>query len=308
MSALYVYAVAPGTLDASEAHPPPGVAGARVTVERGGPLAALVSPLDGTDCDPSAIDERSRDVEWLGARAAEHDRVITWASDRGAVVPLPLFSLFRDAAGVRAMLERRGAELQRMLDAVAGAHEYTVRVYRIDAELAAVVAAHSPELAELARRVAAATPGQRYLLDRKLEQVRRTEIDRVADEVASTVFEKLSALARRAERDPIGGPGDAGVATGSAGGEAQGRAVLNASFLVDTRATDAFRAVLTQARQRHGAGTADSGSAGRGGGFRFEFTGPWPPYHFVRGSAGTVEPPGPSPAPEGTAAGARARP
>ena len=40
-----------------------------------------------------------------------HDRVLTWASDRGAVVPLPMFSLFSGADAVRAMLDARSGQL-----------------------------------------------------------------------------------------------------------------------------------------------------------------------------------------------------
>jgi hypothetical protein len=50
-----------------------------------------------------------------------------------------------------------------------------------------------------------------------------------------------------------------------------GTAVLNASFLLAHGHEEAFRGELTALVNEH-----------EPRGFRFEFTGPWPPYHFVR--------------------------
>ena len=46
--------------------------------------------------------------------------------------------------------------------------------------------------------------------------------------------------------------------------------VLNAAFLVAPDRLNAFQQTLTSLVERHGAH-----------GFRFDFTGPWPPYHFA---------------------------
>jgi len=50
-----------------------------------------------------------------------------------------------------------------------------------------------------------------------------------------------------------------------------GAAVLNASFLVAHDRLDDFRAAVTDFVRAHDQR-----------GFRVEFTGPWPPYHFTR--------------------------
>jgi gas vesicle protein GvpL/GvpF len=257
VTALYAYAVVPGALLSAGA--PEGIDGAAVLVERAGEVAALVSALDATAYAPETVGEKSQDVEWLAVRASAHDRVVTWASDHGPVIPLPIFSLFTDADSVRRTLRARGAELERVLSELGDGREYTVRVHRVDAELTGTLAALSPEVAHLEARAASATPGQRYLLDRKLEQLRQTEIDRVGRDVAGEVFDSLAARAARAVREPV-----------VAGGGAAGVAVLNASFLVPAAGLRGFRERVTGAIDRFGSR-----------GFRFEFTGPWAPYHFV---------------------------
>ncbi len=256
----YVYAVVDarsGVIDA-----PAGIEGAAVGLHADGEIAALVSGVDASVYAGPEVEARTADLEWLGPRARAHDAVVTWASDRGAVVPLPMFSLFRDAAGVTAMLRERRQSLERMLERVRGRQEYGVRLFRIDDALTAHLAEVSPRIAELERAAAAASPGQRYLLTRKLESERAEELRRVGSDVAQRSFDALTKHAAEAALDALPRRTLEGMA---------GTAVLNASFLLERDAAEPFRRELTSLVEEH-----------EPTGFRFEFTGPWPPYHFVQ--------------------------
>jgi gas vesicle protein GvpL/GvpF len=259
----YVYGVVPADLDLAGA--PPGIDDAPVTVERDSGLAALVSRLAASVYSPEEVEARTGDLQWLGPRAVAHDRVVTWASDTGAVVPLPMFSLFSDGARVRAMLRERAADLQSTLAKIAPGREYTLRLFRFDDALRGELGAVSQRIAELEAQAREADPGRRYLLQRKLDAERTAEVRRVGANVAREVYAALAARSLAAITDALPQPGE-GVA---------GTAVLNASFLVGRDALTPFREVLTHLATRYD-----------GHGFRFEFTGPWPPYHFVRGADG----------------------
>lgn len=258
----YVYGIVPA--QHPEPAAPDGIDEARVRLEpsEDGRLAALVSLLAGPDYTPAAIETRSGDVEWLSPRAVAHDRVLTWASDRGAVVPLPMFSLFSGRDAVREMLRDRGPQLESTMRRIADGREYALRVYRVDAELLDAIVPMSDRLGALAASAAAASPGQRYLLERKLETEKRAEMRAVTQRVVDEVVDALAARAIAVERSPIPRANDAEATRGTM--------VLNAAFLVGTSAFSAFQQALSDAvarRERQG--------------FRFDFTGPWPPYHFV---------------------------
>jgi hypothetical protein len=257
-----VYGVVDAGSDTSDA--PAGIDGANVRLQAHGDVAALVSILDGGVYAGPEVEARSADLEWLGPRARAHDLVVTWASDRGAVVPLPMFSLFRDDEGIRAMLQSRGESLARALAHVRGRKEFGVRLFRIDDALASNLGALSPRIAELERSAAAASPGQRYLLTRKLEAERAEELRRIGNDVAQGALDALSEHAAAAALDALPRRTLEGMA---------GTAVLNASFLLTRDAEEPFRRALTALIAEH-----------EPHGFRFEFTGPWPPYHFVRES------------------------
>src|SRR5688572_14743421 len=86
----YVYAVVPPATAVSVA--PAGIDDLPVELIAERDVAALVSRVDATTYG-AGIDDQIADVSWLAPRATAHDAVMTWASDVGPVVPLPLLSL-----------------------------------------------------------------------------------------------------------------------------------------------------------------------------------------------------------------------
>ncbi|MGH7619236.1 MAG: GvpL/GvpF family gas vesicle protein [Gemmatimonadaceae bacterium] len=260
----YVYGVVPASL--SPAAAPAGLDDADVRVEPlgdDGEPAALVSALDGDRYAPASLEKTSGEVEWLSPRALAHDRVLTWASDAGTVVPLPMFSLFSGPDAVRTMLRDRSAELTATLRRLARGREYALRVYRVDSELLGAMTTLSPRIAEIAASAAAASPGQRYLLERKLETEKKAELRSVTQALVDEIVTALAPQSLSSVQSPIPRLSDAGAA-------ARGVLVLNAAFFVAPRAMDGFQRTLTALVERHGTQ-----------GLRFDFTGPWPPYHFV---------------------------
>lgn len=224
-----------------------------------GGLAALASDVPAAAYTPDAITAQAGDATWLTPRAVAHDAIVTWASDRGPVVPLPMWVLYGDDARVTAMLRARGDALRAALDRVTGAREYGVRVSADASALAAAAESLDPALAALAREAAAAAPGQAYLLRRKLEEARRGARRDAAERIGRAVHDTLAPHAR--ETVPR-------VATQAT---PQPDVLLNAAYLVADDWLDPFRAALTMLVQRFGPS-----------GVRFDFTGPWPPYDFVR--------------------------
>ena len=257
----YVYGVVLRGFDLARA--PEGLEDTRVELCEGGELAALVSRIDGRDYEPAAVERATENVEWLASRAVAHDRVLTWVSDHGPVVPLPIFSLFSGAPAVQHMLRGRSAQLVEALRRAASGREYALRVYRIDSEIMKSAVELSPKLAQLRDAAAAATPGQRYLLERKLDTERKNELHAITSRVARSVMDALRPLAIDVSESRIAPRGTHGTADAAL--------ILDAAFLVEPVALERFQRELTAIVDRHSSQ-----------GFRFDFTGPWPLYHFVQ--------------------------
>jgi hypothetical protein len=255
----YVYGVAPAPIDLGRA--PEGVDDTPLDACIEGGLAAVASRLD-EHYSPDEIERGTENVEWLAPRAVAHDRVLTWMSDHGPVVPLPIFSLFSSEDAVRRMLRERRQEIASTLSHVAQGREYALRVYRIDGELAAIAAEWSPRLAQLEEAASAASPGQRYLLERKLDTERKNELHGIGARVARDVTEALRPHAIDTTEARV---------VQRSGRAAEGILILDVAFLVAPGKLEEFQRELTGIVTRHGSR-----------GFRFDFTGPWPPYHFVQ--------------------------
>jgi hypothetical protein len=264
-SIWYVYGIVSSEMP--ETTLPMGLDDTGVALERHDGIAALVSVLDGDQYAPAALETNSGDVEWLSPRAVAHDRVLTWASDHGAVVPLPMFSLFSGRQAVRTMLRERATQLSSTLASVGRGREYALRVYRVDAELLGAATSLSPRLGELAKTAESASPGQRYLLERKLDGEKKAELRSLSQRIVEEIVDALEPHTLRVVRSPIPRAADAETAT-------RGTMVLSVAFLVAPDQFDALQRTLTSLVSHHGAF-----------GFRFDFTGPWPPYHFVNDAA-----------------------
>lgn len=259
----YVYGITPASIDVRRA--PDGLDDAPLELCVDEDLAAVASRLDAERYSAGEIERGTENVEWLAPRAVAHDRVLTWLSDHGPVVPLPIFSLFSTDEAVRRTLREKRVELQSALRRVERGREYALRVYRIDAELATVAAEHSTRLAELERSAAAASPGQRYLLERKLDAERKKELHGIGASIARQIASALRPFAVETV--------ETRVAARAVRPDAEGTLILDIAFLVDRGKLEDFQRALTEIVAKHG-----------GRGFRFDFTGPWPPYHFAQPS------------------------
>src|SRR6202795_1703577 len=255
----YVYGVVGSSVETATA--PKGIDDGAVTLIPNGDVSALATSVSSKDYAADKVEALTADVDWVSERATAHDRVLTWASDNGAVIPFPMWTLFRDAKAVKAMLSKRMTELQETFARIADGREFIVRVYVQPGVLKDRLGEHSSELTALEAEAAKAPPGQKYLLERKIENLRRDAGRDVTAKVASEIHDAL----RPASMDTIR---EQPVNSGAP--REQGRAALNASFLVAPRGVVEFQGALRAMVNKY-----------EPTGFKFDFTGPWPPYHFV---------------------------
>jgi hypothetical protein len=256
---LYAYGVVRSDFDVGRM--PAGLDDAPVVRVTEAGMSALVSRLPHADYAPSVIEENSGEVVWLSPRAMAHDRVLTWAQEHGGVIPLPMFSMWGSDAALSQTLRERATALATMFERVSGADEFGLRVHRRDAAMLERADTLDEDLARLRREAEAASPGQRYLLERKIGERAKGAVRAASQRMAREIFEDLRRLAREALARPL---------TPTTGGVNEATMVLNGAFLVGRDHLEAFRvAVAAHVRDNESKGLS------------FDFTGPWPPYNFV---------------------------
>jgi hypothetical protein len=228
-------------------------------VEAGG-LTAVASGVPLEVYGEGALAGRLTDAAWTATRALRHERVAEHFARRAAVAPLRFGSIYLRREGVERMLAERGAQLREVLARLEGREEWGLNVFVERARLREEVTQLSERLRTLAAQAEAATPGQAYLLRKKIEGLRdeeaRAETRRVAQEVERRLAGASDGAARlRVLKDE---------------GTEQGELAARLAFLVRREGFEAFRDAAEELAARY-----------TPLGFRFELTGPWPAYNFA---------------------------
>jgi len=246
----YVYGLVESPRAPSLAAAPVGLAGAgpprALPVKRGRWAIAADVPLERYGEEPLA--RGLRDLDWVGACALAHETVVEYLARRGSVVPMKLFTIFHSDARAIEDVARAGRTLDRAFRRIAGAAEWSARVFRSSA------AAESPAAGQ---RVEAAS-GAEFLLKKKRARDEARAAATTAGAAAETAHRTLKKIARASILKP---PVD---------GEAGARLVLDAAYLVPNARRAKFRSeVKRQVRRCREAGCT------------LTLTGPWPAYHFI---------------------------
>jgi hypothetical protein len=202
------------------------------------------------------IERRLADLAWVSACAIAHERVVAHFAALAPVVPMKLFTLFAsDERAVLTLLAER-ERLTAVLEKVAGAAEWGVRIH-FDASRVKRTPATS---ATAATPTGSGTPasGRDFLLRKKeAQEAARHRMGQVSTAVEAA-FDELSRHATAARRrEPV-------VA------ESGPRLLLDAAFLVPGERTEELERAVQAEAERLAASACE-----------VTLTGPWPPYNFI---------------------------
>jgi hypothetical protein len=249
--ATYLYAIVKASRRPSLAGAPPGVPDATpVALHAVSPsLWLLTAGVPLKVYGPGTLETSLADMDWVGRAAVAHEQVVEhFARRRGAtLIPMKLFTMFSTPERAVAEIAPRRRSIERVMQRVAGAEEWGLRIIRTDAGRSPAVPAPSP------------ASGAAFLAARKRARDAHHVAQQAAAAAAAEAFRALAGIAkdavRRQERLP------AGVTP----------PLLDAALLVAVRDRRKFDA----AARRHALACAKASA-------QLTLTGPWPPYNFVR--------------------------
>jgi len=252
-SLVYIYAVLPRPI-ATEIR---GINAQPVRWVVNDGLAAAVSDVPAEDFDEVPLNEKVRDMSWLGPRAVAHQDVNARLHEQGeAIVPLAFGTVFRDDERVKHLLHEQRPALVERLEAVRDRAEWVVSLHLLHEPDAESVATASPALQALRKEIAISTPGRAHLLQRRLADLERDERRRLQAEVGEQVVARLREIASDVYLEPL--PSDTVE-----------RPLVRASLLV-ARADEARFIEEVERLQADWPEPV----------YRLRLSGPWPPYRF----------------------------
>jgi len=217
-----------------------------------GALLGAASDVDETDYGEAPLNEHVRDLDWLAARAAQHQAVNGRLLDLlGTVLPLSFGAIYRDDERVRQMLRENAADRVAQLASLAGRAEWVVTVSR-DAD----TPVDDADVRALDAKIAASPPGRAFLLDKQRGTTLARSTQQRDSDAAGAALAGLERVAERTYREPVGAVGTDTVA-------------LRASILVARDREAALVKAIGELESRLGER-----------GYRVRASGPWPAYRF----------------------------
>lgn len=255
MSVIYLYGFVPEDTEL----PATGLLGVGDSeVERvdGPGVAAIVSRVDPDEFQGEALERNCADVEWMARHGLSHEQVVAWFVDHATIVPSRFLTLFSGREALRVAMERQSARIRAELDRFADLREWDLRVGYDADRLLSHLGEVSEEVGALDREIEAASPGKRFLLEKRRKDIARTEGREAARRLAQELLTGLRPLAR--DVVTLTPPTDTEPTT------------LNAAFLVDRPTEPALREQVDRDKERL-----------EPLGLDIRLTGPWAPYRFL---------------------------
>jgi len=223
-------------------------------------LTAVVSVVPLSEFGEDALESRLADATWTAIHAMRHEQVVEHFASRTSVVPLRFGTIYLDSAGIEQMLGENEKKLSEIVERLRGRVEWGVNIYCNRQTLMDNITNLSPRLRQMREEAKEASPGQAYLLQKKIETQRadeaKVEIARAVDDIEQ-VLNKHS---------------DGSTKLRSLKVETTEHGELKAkfAFLVLKAEFESFRNAAEELAQ-----TMEQS------GIRIELTGPWPAYNFA---------------------------
>ena len=225
-----------------------------------GELAALSSEVPLASYSEESLAEHLSDASWTAIRAMRHETIAEYVAKRAGVVPLRFGTIFLERSGIEQMLSEKGAELREILERLRGREEWGVNVFCDQSVLMSSISSVSPVLRELVERAAQASPGQSYLMQKKIDALKVDEVRAALNRIVEQIEKTLGAESDDAKR----------LRVLKVEATEYGELKAKFAFLVKKSGFDRFRDAAERLAQEH-----------QTAGVRLELTGPWPAYNFA---------------------------
>ena len=223
-------------------------------------LAALVSRVPLATYNEESLAEHLTDATWTAIRAMRHETVVEYVAKRASVVPLRFGTIYLEREGIEKMLTEKSRGLEEIIEQLRGREEWGVNVYSDRAVLMSTITSVSPVLREMVERAQQASPGQSYLMQKKIDALKVDEARAAVNRIVEQIEQKLKEQSDDGRRLRI-----LKVETTE-----HGELKAKFAFLVKRSAFEEFRDAAERLAQENQAA-----------GVRIELTGPWPVYNFV---------------------------
>src|SRR6478736_1894756 len=207
-------------------------------------VTAVVSKLDADTYSEKVIQEKmEQDMSWLQEKAFHHHETVAALYEEFTIIPLKFCTIYKGEESLQAAIEINKEKIENSLTLLQGNEEWNVKIYCDDTEL-------KKGISETNESVKA----------KKQDQLIEKELELHKNKVCEEIHDKLKELSlydsvkKNWSKDVTG---------------AAEQMAWNSVFLLPSLQITKFINEIEELQQRL-----------ENKGWKFEVTGPWPPYHF----------------------------
>lgn len=227
-----------------------GVGGGPLRTTECGAFQAVVEDVPMQEFNQKRLEQRLQNLAWVEEKARAHDRVELAISSQADVLPFRFCTLLGGSDDLEKLIAAQSSHFEIMLERVAGAMEWGVKVIRLPGCTGKNRSSSTP-------RAQGSGKGAAYLMRKKQELRGKEETQRETYMAASALLNDLAVIAREKVVLPPRQDQDRNL-------------ILNTSFLIDRRKEREFHERVRSL-----------GEEGSALGLALEMTGPWSPYSFT---------------------------
>ncbi len=226
-----------------------------------GEVTAIVCKLDATQFSEETIKNKiDSDMEWLQEKAFHHHETVLMVSKMYTIIPLTFCTLFKNEDSLQNKIKSNIHQLENTFSQLEGNEEWNLKIYCEDEQLKKQVSENNASIEAKRQEISELPPGRQFFEKKKMDQLIENELENEKNRLCEEVHEKLKTYSLR------------GSVKKNWSKDVTGRKenmTWNSVFLISEEKVNQFLEEIKQYEESMGEN-----------GWRFEASGPWPPYHF----------------------------
>jgi hypothetical protein len=259
---LYLYGLIP-TNEAT--HPLPSVKGFdgehEIFMLPNEDVTAIVCHLDHAAYSEETISDKiNNDMEWLQEKAFHHHETVQQLAKQYTIVPLKFCTLYKNEESLRETVDKNKTKLSETFALLDGNEEWNLKIYCDDEQIKQQVSENNPVIKAKRDEISALPRGRQFFEKKKMDELINQELEAEKNRFCENIHEKLSSVSLFGSIKKTWGKDVTGR---------KEKMAWNSVFLLPKANVEQF---LNNVEQYEG----DFEEAG----WKFEVSGPWPPYHF----------------------------
>lgn len=225
-----------------------------------GDVSAVLSLVPLEEFGSTGLERKMGDPEWVASHVLVHEGIIEEIMAVYPVMPMRFCTIFAARNKIDELLRVHHAKIICFLSDIADKEEWGVKGYIKGCRLREALNTLPPVLQADEGKLEQVSPGQGYLVRKKMALALKDRLHGRAMQIVEEVFQGLLAHAVKGVRNKT---------LQLEEDEKRGEMNLNAAFLVSKGGFRAFRDRFEETEEKY-----------RSEGLSLSLTGPWPPYNF----------------------------